>query len=142
MVNWADRFPGTREEYNVRGLNSPESPTDGYVYKTGKNKYVHIDANYHEDGLYVEVHELMTGLTAKPSARIKNLKVRQRERAVWATVAHTESYDTIADAVNAVAAKLRENYSKKYQEILDGPLEKAITETLALYIGVQPPGEA
>ena len=142
MVNWADWFPGTWEEYNARGLNSPESPTDGYVYKTGENKYVHIDADYREDGFYVEVHELVLGLTAKPSARIKNPKIRQRERAVWATVAHTEFYDTIADAVNAVAAKLRENYSKRYHEILDGPLEKAITETLALYLGVQPPGEA
>ncbi len=139
MVNWDDLFPGTREEYNAQGPNSPES-VDGYGYKIGNNKYAFVDVDDSKDGFYVEVNELVTGLTAKPSARIKNPRKRQLERAVWATVAPIGDYNTIADAVNAVAAKLRENYSKRYQEQLVGPLEKTIAETLA-YLGVQPPGE-
>ena len=140
MMNWHELFPGTREAYNAQSPNSPES-VDGYVYKTGNNKYVFIDADDREDGFYVEVHELVLGLTAKPSARIKNPRKRQLQRAICATVAPIYDYNTIADAVNAVAAKLRENYSKRYQEPLVGSLEEAITETLA-YLGVQPPGEA
>lgn len=141
MRSLDDLFPGTIEEYNANHFNSSERHLDGYGYKIGNNKYVYIDVDDREDGFNVEVNEFVTGLAAKPSARIKNPRKRQLKRTVSATVASIDEYSTIADAVNAVAAKLRENYSARYTGTLEGPLEAAITTTLK-YLGVQPPGEA
>ncbi len=133
MVNLDDLFPRTVEIWSSR------SPMGGFGYKVGSNKYIFVDVDDGEDGFSVEVQELVTGLTAKPSARIRNPRTRQRERAVLAMVAPIDDYNTIADAVNEVAAKLRENYLTRYREPLDGPLEETITKTLA-YLSVQPPG--
>ncbi|MBI3037405.1 hypothetical protein HYY73_06695 [Candidatus Woesearchaeota archaeon] len=135
MGSLDDLFPGTVEIW------SSESPLGGFGYEIGKNKHVYVDIDDGRDGFSVEVQELVTGLTAKPSARIRNLRTRQRERAVWATVAPIDDYNTIADAVSALAAKLRENYFTRYADTLEGPLEEAITAALA-YLRVQPHGEA
>jgi hypothetical protein len=70
-------------------------------------------------------------LTARPSsARIKNPRKRQLMRTVWATVAPIDDYRTIGDAVNAVAAKLRQNYLERYKAALDLPLEEIIAAKL------------
>lgn len=163
MGNSDNLFSGTEEypplrsqhfsdggHHNAKGFNGleilaqggVESSQEPYGYEIGSNKYVLVtEVDVREDSFYVEVHEIVIGLTAKPSARIKNLRKRQLTRTVRATVAPIDDYNTIGDAVNAVAAKLRENYSARYAGTLEGPLEEALATTLK-YLSVQPPGEA
>lgn len=126
------RLPNASDggHFNPHELGSLGNLAKGH--KLG-NKYFIIDVYDGEDEFLVDVYEVTTGLTAKPSVRIKSPRKRQMIRNVFASVPPIDDYNTIADAVRDVVAKLCENYSARYGAALDLPLEEIISSKASAY---------
>lgn len=143
MGNLDDLFP---ELYECQ-LLVPQNVSDGgHYYATNltslaPNKYVEVYIGDYDCQFYVQLNETVQLSPRPQSARIKKPRKWQLTRIVLATVAPIDDYNTIADAVNAVAAKLRENYWARYKATLDLPLEEIISTKLQ-NAGMQPPSEA
>lgn len=80
---------------------------------------------------YAQVYETAQ-FAARPSAGVKSQRQRrmQMTRTAWASVEPLDCYNTVADAVRDLAAKLHENYQARYKTQLDAPLEEIITAVL------------
>ena len=152
MGNLDDLFPGIRPysterlpsdssggHYNACDINGAWGIAEVH-YQQG-NRHVFVDVADYEDEFFVRLYEVVTGLTAMPSPKIKNPKKWQMSREVCASVSSIDDYHRISDAVRDVAAKLRENYWARYKAALDLPLEEIITTKLQ-EVGIPPPYEA
>lgn len=134
MQNSDNLFPNTVAIYQMGGL--PGTSYGGNYGGNGttdlqKSRRISVVVEDCESEFYAQVCETAQ-LAAKPYAGVKSQRQRrmQMTRTAWASVAPLADYNTIADAVRDLAAKLHENYQARYKTQLDAPLEEIITAAL------------